>query len=266
MQAGFMKNLKERVRKNQTLFGCFLGLGSPLTAEIMGRAGYDWALIDLEHGAGDERDTLFQLQALEHTAAAAIVRVESNARQRVHRVLDLGAHGIMFPRIDNAGQARDAVAAMRYPPLGVRGVASANRACEFGSNFLPYLQTANDTLLCVVQIETQASVKNVEEIAAVDGVDVLFIGPADLSQGLGILGEFRHPTFVDAIERTARAAAKFGKTSGILLPKPEDFAFFHEFGYRFLGSGADGILLNNAARSLVKTLHASLERGQAPAG
>src|ERR1035441_5726735 len=114
--AAFMKNLKERVRKGETLFGCFLGLGSPLTAEIMGMAGYDWALIDLEHGAGDERETLFQLQALEHTSAAAIVRVESNARQRVHRVLDLGAHGIMFPRIDNAEQARHAVAAMRYPP------------------------------------------------------------------------------------------------------------------------------------------------------
>jgi 4-hydroxy-2-oxoheptanedioate aldolase len=253
-----MKNLKERVQKSETLFGCFLGLGSPLTAEIMGMAGYDWALIDLEHGAGDERDTLSQLHALEHTSAAAIVRVESNARQRVHRVLDLGAHGIMFPRIDNADQAREAVAAMRYPPLGVRGVALANRACEFGSTFLSYLQTANDALLCVVQIETPTSVKNVEEIAAVDGVDVLFIGPSDLSQSLGILGQFRHPTFVDAVERTSRAAARFGKTAGILLPKPEDFAFFHEAGFRFLGSGADGVLLNQAARSLVKTLHASL--------
>ncbi len=261
-----MKNLKERVRKNETLFGCFLGLGSPLTTEIMGMAGYDWALIDLEHGAGSERETLFQLQALEHTSAAAIIRVESNARQRVHRVLDLGAHGIMFPRIDNAEQARDAVAAMRYPPGGVRGVAFANRACEFGSNFRSYMQTAHDALLCVVQIETEAAVKNVEEIAAVDGVDVLFIGPSDLSQSMGILGEFRHPTFIDAIERTSRAAGKFGKTAGILLPKPEDFAFFHEFGFRFLGSGADGVLLNNAARSLVRTLHASLERAQAPAG
>ena len=261
-----MKNLKERVRKGETLFGCFLGLGSPLTTEIMGMAGYDWALIDLEHGAGDERDTLGQLQALEHTSAAAIIRVESNARQRVHRVLDLGAHGIMFPRIDNAAQARDAVAAMRYPPLGVRGVAMANRACEFGSTFRDYLKIANEALLTIVQIETEASVKNVEEIAAVDGVDVLFIGPSDLTQGLGILGEFRHPTFVNAVERTSRAAAKFGKAAGILLPKPEDFAFFHEYGFRFLASGADGVLLNNAARSLVKMLHASLEREQAPAG
>src|SRR5690348_16423222 len=122
-----MKNLKERVRKGDTLFGCLLGVGSPLTAEITGMAGYDWALIDLEHGAGGEQDALHQLQALEHTPAATIVRVESNARQRTHRVLDLGAHGIMFPRIDTPDAAHDAVAAMRYPPEGVRGVALANR-------------------------------------------------------------------------------------------------------------------------------------------
>jgi 4-hydroxy-2-oxoheptanedioate aldolase len=256
-----MKNLKDRVRKSETLFGCFLGLGSPLTAEIMGMAGYDWALIDLEHGAGDERETLYQLQALEHTPAAAIVRVESTARQRVHRVLDLGACGIMFPRIDTADQAREAVAAMRYPPLGVRGVAQANRACEFGSTFRTYLQTANETLLCVVQIETEAAVENVEAIAAVEGVDALFIGPSDLSQSMGIFGEFRHPRFVDAVEKTGRAAAQSGKAAGILLPKPEDFAFFHEFGFRFLASGADGSLLNNAARSLVRSLHAQLPVG-----
>lgn len=253
-----MKNLKERVQKGETLFGCFLGLGSPLTAEIMGMAGYDWALIDLEHGAGDERETLHQLQALEHTPAAAIIRVESTVRQRAHRVLDLGAHGIMFPRIDTAEQAREAVAAMRYPPHGIRGVAFANRACEFGSTFRSYLDASKDSLLSIVQIETEIAVENAEAIAAVDGVDVLFIGPSDLSQSMGILGEFQHPRFVDAVEKTKRAAAKSGKTTGILLPKPDDFAFFHKQGFRFLASGNDGVLLNNASRSLVKTLRESL--------
>jgi len=255
-----MKNLKERVRKGDTLFGCFLGLGSPLTAEIMGMAGYDWALIDLEHGAGGEPEALHQLQALEHTSAATIVRVESNARQRVHRVLDLGAHGIMFPRVETADQARDAVAAMRYPPEGVRGVALANRACEYGSTFRQYVQTAADSLLCIVQIETEDSVEHVEEIAAVHGVDVLFIGPSDLSQSLGILGEFFHPRFTSAVERIARAARANRKAIGILLPKPEDLELYHELGFRFLASGADGVLLNNAARNLVRTLHANLDR------
>lgn len=255
-----MKNLKERVRKGDTIFGCFLGLGSPLTAEIMGMAGYDWALIDLEHGAGDERETLHQLQALEHTSAATIVRVESNARQRVHRVLDLGAYGIMFPRIDTPQQARDAVAAMRYPPGGVRGVALANRACEFGASYRQYMQTVEDSLLCVVQIETESSLENVEDIAAVGGVDVLFIGPSDLSQSLGIFGEFGNPRFRGAVERIAAAARTWHKGIGILLPKPEDFDFYHELGFRFIASGADGVLLNNAARNLVRTLHGCLER------
>ena len=255
-----MKNLKERVRKGDTLFGCFLGLGSPLTAEIMGMAGYDWALIDLEHGAGGESETLHQLQALEHTSAATIVRVESHARQRAHRVLDLGAHGVMFPRIDNDDQAHDAVAAMRYPPDGVRGVAIANRACEFGAAFRPYMQTAADSLLCIVQVETESSVENVEDIAAVEGVDVLFIGPSDLSQSLGVFGEFTHPRYVSAVKRIAAAAHEHRKALGILLPKPDDFEFYHELGFRFIGSGADGPLLNNAARNLVRTLHSSLEK------
>jgi 4-hydroxy-2-oxoheptanedioate aldolase len=255
-----MKNLKERVRKGDTLFGCFLGLGSSLTAEIMGMAGYDWTLIDLEHGAGGEREALSQLQAIEHTSAAAIVRIESYARQRAHRVLDLGAHGIMFPRIDNDDQAFDAVAAMRYPPDGVRGVAIANRACGFGSSFRPYMETSSDSLLCVVQIETESSVKNVREIAAVEGVDVLFIGPSDLSQSLGVFGEFTHPRFVDAVNRIADAAHEHRKALGILLPTPDDFDFYHDLGFRFIASGADGPLLNNAARSLVRTLHTSLEK------
>src|SRR6266498_4481412 len=149
--------LRTRLRAGETLLGCFLSLGSALTAELMGAAGYDWALIDLEHGAGDEKDSLAQMQALSASGCAAIVRVESTARQRVNRVLDFGAHGVMFPRIDTAEEARAAVAAMRYAPAGVRGVAFANRACGYGSNFMPYLD-ASTSLLTVVQIESPEAV------------------------------------------------------------------------------------------------------------
>lgn len=249
-----MKNLKARVRDGETVFGCFLSLGSSLTAEIMGLAGYDWALIDLEHGAGGEREALWQMQALEATGAAAVVRVESSARQRAHRVLDLGARGIMFPRINSAEEAREAVAAMRYPPEGVRGVAFSNRACAFGSNFRPYMEASLDSLLSIVQIETPAAVANVEAIAAVDGVDVLFIGPSDLSHSLGILGQFEHPRYQEAVDKTAQAAARQGKATGILLPKPDDLGFYRERGFIFLASGSDGVLLNNAARALVARL------------
>jgi 4-hydroxy-2-oxoheptanedioate aldolase len=251
---------KERLRKGETLLGCFLGLGSALTAEMMGNAGYDWALIDLEHGAGGEGDAPGQLQALSATNAAAIVRVESNARQRAHRVLDLGAHGVMFPRIDSAEAAEAAVAAMHYPPRGVRGVAFANRACEYGSNLRPYLDGSSAALLTVVQIETREAVENVEAIAAVDGVDVLFIGPSDLSHSYGILGQFDAPLFTGAIARTVEAARKHGRALGILLPKPEDLERYRQLGFRFIASGSDAVLLNNAARGLVQSLRDKMAR------
>ena len=246
--------LKQRLAEGDTVLGCFLSLGSASTSELMGNAGYDWALVDLEHGAGGEAEALHQIQALAGTPAAAIVRVESHARQRAHRMLDLGAHGIMFPRTDTSDDARDAAAAMNYPPLGVRGVAFSNRACEYGSNFQPYLEASADALLTIVQIETRTAVENVDAIASVRGVDVLFIGPTDLSHSYGILGEFDHPDFLHAIDLTVAAAKRHGKSLGILLPKPPDFTHYHDLGFRFIASGSDAVLLNNTARALVKSI------------
>ncbi len=251
--------LRSRLTDGQTVLGCFLSLGSALTAELMGGAGYDWALIDLEHGAGDEKDALAQAQALSAAGCASIVRVESTARQRVNRVLDFGVHGVMFPRIDTPADARAAVAAMRYAPTGVRGVAFSNRACAYGSNFRPYL-AASGALLTIVQIESPEAVRNAPEIAACDGVDVLFIGPSDLSHSMGMLGDFTNPEFEAAIARTAEAAKANGKQCGILLPAPADLPKYLAAGYRFIASGSDAVLLNNAARALTQSLRATLQR------
>jgi len=164
----------------------------------------------------------------------------------------------MFPRVDSADDARQAVAAMRYPPLGVRGVAFSNRVCHYGSNFKPYLQASADALLTIVQIETRSAVEAVDEIAAVDGVDVLFIGPSDLSHSYGILGQFDHPDFVNALHRTRDAALRHHKHLGILLPSPNDLHYYKDLGFRLLASGSDAVLLNNAARALVQGLRANL--------
>ncbi|MCP5119828.1 MAG: 2-dehydro-3-deoxyglucarate aldolase, partial [bacterium] len=164
------------------------------------------------------------------------------------------AHGIMFPRVDTVDQARACVAAMRYPPDGVRGAASMNRACEFGVTFRDYVASSKDNLLGVFQIETAEAVKNVDEIAAVDGVDVLFIGPLDLSMSLGILQQLDHPDFQKALEATAAAAEKHGKSTGVLMPNPSHFERFHNLGFRFLACGSDGAMVNNAAISLVGEL------------
>jgi 4-hydroxy-2-oxoheptanedioate aldolase len=249
-----MHNLRRRVMANEVLFGTFLNLGSSLTAEMAGLAGFDFVVIDLEHGAGSEADLAPQLQALEHTGAAAIVRVESLERPRFHRVLDLGAHGIMVPRIVGPADAVRAVAALRYPPAGVRGLAMMNRACQFGAGFKDYLASANHMLTGVIQIETIPALDMVEEIAAIDGVDVLFVGPLDLSHAMGITGQFDHPDFLSALRKVAAAARSSQKSAGILMTRPEDFQKYFDLGYHFLPCGSDGGMLNVAARNTVTSL------------
>jgi 4-hydroxy-2-oxoheptanedioate aldolase len=253
-----MKNLRERLAKQETLVGCFLNLGSSLTTELMGRSGFDWLLIDLEHGAGSESDILHQLQALEATSAAAVIRVEGHERQRFHRVLDLGAHGIMVPRVENVDDARKVVAAMRYQPTGVRGVAQMNRACNFGTGFANYFASANTSLLTVLQIESQESLSNLDAIAGTDGCDVLFIGPTDLSQSLGIIGQFEHPTYIEAVKATALAAQRHGKAAGILARNPVDSRRYLELGFRFIACNSDGGLLNAAALDLAASMKSAL--------
>lgn len=249
-----MKYLKQRVLAGETLLGTFVNLGSSLTAEIIGAAGYDWALIDLEHGAGDEKEVLQQIQALEHTPAVPLVRIESDSRPRFHRVLDFGAAGIMCPRVDTVEQAKDVVARMHYPPRGVRGVAQMNRACGFGKDFTEYVSGAGKQLLCIVQIESPQAVQNVATIAAVDGVDVLFVGPVDLSYSMGIVGQFEAPQFVQALETVAAAAKGAGKAAGILLKSPDDSSRLLEMGYTFLGCGSDSGMLQGAAQSQIERL------------
>ncbi len=249
-----MKNLKKRLRAGETVHGCWLNLGSPLTAEIVGQAGFDWVLIDLEHGGGGETDVVSQLQALQHTPAAPIVRVESAASQRIHRVLDMGAEGIMCPRIHHAAEAKQAVSGMHYPPHGTRGVAKMVRATAFGRDFSEYYQNARDNILGVVQIETLSVLDHLDEIAALDGVDVLFIGPADLSMELGIFGQFDHPKFKDALKATVAAARNAGKATGILFFNPDDYRMYHEMGIRMIACGADATFVADGARNLAGRL------------
>lgn len=251
-----MKTLKQRLKQGDTLNGCWLSLGSSLTAEIVGRAGFDWVLIDLEHGAGNEKDVLHQLQALEHTAAGVIVRVESLESQRIHRVLDMGAEGIMCPKITNPADARRVVNGLHYPPRGNRGIAQMIRASGFAPDFSPYYQASHETILGVVQIETLDVLDHLDEVAAIDGVDVLFIGPADLSMALGIFGQFDHPRFKEALRETVNAAQKAGKATGIFFLDPNDYRTYHDLGIRLIACGADATFVADGARSLAQKLDA----------
>jgi 4-hydroxy-2-oxoheptanedioate aldolase len=251
-----MKNLKKRLRQGETLHGCWLNLGSPLTAEIVGLSGFDWVLIDLEHGVGTEKDVLCLLQAMEHTPAASVIRVESKHRQRIHRVLDLGAEGIMCPRINNPEEAREVVSGLHYPPEGKRGVAKMVRATGFGQNFGNYYRDAKENILGIVQIETAGAMEHLDEIAELDGVDVLFIGPADLTMELGIFGQFEHPVYRDAVKAIVNAAGKAGKAAGILFFDPGDYNTYHDLGIRMIACGADATFVSDGARKMAAKLKA----------
>jgi 4-hydroxy-2-oxoheptanedioate aldolase len=249
-----MKNLKHRLKQGEILIGCWLNLGSTITAEIVGMSGFDWVLIDLEHGAPAEKDVLHLLQALEHTPAASIVRIESAQRQRIHRVLDMGAEGVMCPRITNTTEAKAVANGLHYPPDGNRGVAKMVRAAGFGQNFSEYYKNATENILGIVQIETVEVLDHLDEIASLPGIDVLFIGPSDLSIELGIFGQFDHPLFKDALKATVNAARKAGKAAGILLPSPDDFKKYHEMGINMIACGADSAFVAEGARNMVNKL------------
>ena len=233
-------DFRKRVLAREWVCGTFLNLGSPITVEIAGLAGYDWILIDHEHGPGGEDTLLHQLHAAAATPAFPIVRIAMNETPRFKRVLDMGAFGVMVPYVNTAAEARAAVNAMRYPPHGIRGVAKFNRGAGFGGDFEDYYLHAHERLLGVIQIETPEAVANIEEIAAVDGVDVLFVGPTDLSYNMGIRDQLESPRFTETLQKVSAAAKKHGKAAGILVHANPLVAKVRDLGYTFVALGSDG--------------------------
>ncbi len=242
-------DLPSRLRAGEPVFGAFLNLGSPIAAEIVGRAGFDWLLLDLEHGMGDEGGLLHVLHAVASTPASAIVRVEELSRLRIARVLDLGAPGVMVPRLESAEQAREAVSYVRYPPEGIRGAALLTRGARYGTVAHADLRRINDEILLTVQIESTTAVGAAPAMAAVDGVDVLFVGPTDLTHSMGIPGEFSNSDYLDALAAVVHAARGSGKQSGILLQRIEDLPRHLEMGFTVVGLSSDGAFLAAGARA-----------------
>lgn len=235
-----MSSIRERVLSGKFMAGAWCNLGSSITAEMASIMGYDWVLLDQEHGPGDNINLLSQVQAISIGAAAPLVRIAWNEMPRFKRALDIGAAGIMIPYVQNRQEAELAAASMRYSPVGLRGVASSPRATGYGANFEEYYATANDKLLTVVQIETGEAIKNLQEIADVDGVDVLFVGPLDLSISLNMPGRFDDPEFLEILQKVSKTAKDSGKAAGILLPDPSVIERVYTLGFSFVAAGADG--------------------------
>ncbi len=234
-----MKFIRDRVLSRELMFGAGAQLGSSLTVEMIGAAGFDWTWIDCEHGAGDHSELIAQIQVAGLGNAPPVVRIAWNEAPRFKRVLDLGASGIMVPYVNNRQEAQLAAESMRYQPEGIRGVAQSPRACGFGLRFKEYFTKANDNLLTVVQIETKEAVRNAAEIAAVPGVDVLFVGPFDLSFNMEIPNQFDHPDLVEALKIVSAACRQHGKAAGILTPRPDYISPWIEMGYTFFVVGSD---------------------------
>jgi 4-hydroxy-2-oxoheptanedioate aldolase len=241
--------LRDRILAGELLFGAWAGLGSPASAELLGRVGLDWVVVDLEHGAGTEAELLAHLMAIEVSGSVALVRPQSGERLRIGRALDLGAAGVVVPRLDTLEQVREAVTFLHYPPAGGRGVALLTRGGRLGSVNHAGVAALNDDIVGIVQIESPSALEAADEIAAVDGVDVLFVGPADLSHSLGVPGQFGSDRYQQALRRVVAACRAHGKAPGILLYDPASFRPHLDLGFTFIGLGADYSFVLDGARA-----------------
>jgi 4-hydroxy-2-oxoheptanedioate aldolase len=221
-------------------------MASPISAEILAGAGFDWIVIDGEHAPNDITTLLPQLQAMRGGTAEPVFRVPWNEPVIIKRALDVGARSLLIPFVQNADEARKAVAATRYPPLGIRGVAVAPRANDYG-RIQGYHRNAHLDTCVLLQLETKIALKEIEAVAAVEGVDGIFIGPSDLAAAFGHLGNPKDSEVQAAIaDAAARIRAK-GKSAGFLTGNPDDAEALFEAGYNFIAVGSDvGILARNA--------------------
>ncbi len=256
MMAG--QSFKARLQSGEAADGCFLEMFSPIAAEIMARAGYDSVMIDLEHGPGSIMDAIALIHAVQAWDCAPLLRVAVNGPVAIKRALDIGLAGIMIPAVGSPVEAEAAVAACRYPPRGMRGMAaSVVRATGHGAAWQDYVASGADELLVMCQIENVPGVLQVAEIAAIEGVDMLFIGPFDLSASAGHLGEPDHPDVRADIARVEQAAKAADKLLGIIPTPGRSAAELFAAGYDLVLGGADNVLLREAAEADVANLKIS---------
>jgi 4-hydroxy-2-oxoheptanedioate aldolase len=250
-------SLKAALRSQQRQIGLWSSLSSSLVAEVLAYAGYDWIVVDTEHAPSDTMDVVAQLQALASGTAEPVVRVAWNDSVLIKRLLDSGARSLLVPFVQSSAEATQAVAATRYPPHGIRGVSVAQRANRFGR--VPnYLHTAHEQICVLVQLETRTALAALEDIAAVEGVDGLFIGPSDLAADLGHLGDAAHPEVQAAIADACARIRAAGKPAGILAPVEADARRYFEMGFSFVAIGSDVGLLAAGSGSLLARMREAI--------
>lgn len=240
---------KQEIAKGSRQIGLWSSLAGNVVAEIIAHSGFDWIVIDMEHAPNDLPQVVAQLQAMAGGTAVPVVRVPWNDFVVIKRVLDAGAKALVIPYVQSRAEAEAAVAAVRYPPHGIRGVAGSARGSNYG-RVKDYLKGAADDICLILQVETAEAMDNLEAIASVDGVDGVFIGPADLAASMGHLGNMHALAVQDAIRAAAERLAKIGKASGILTTSEEDARRYIDWGYVFVAVGIDSVILSRHADAL----------------
>jgi 4-hydroxy-2-oxoheptanedioate aldolase len=237
---------KRALKAGAPQIGLWSSLSSNYSVEVIAGAGFDWILLDTEHSPADLENLLTQLQAAAPYPAHPVVRVPWNDMVTMKRVLDIGAQSLLVPYVSTAEEAGKAVSYTRYPPAGVRGVAGTTRATRFG-RVKDYAKRAHEEICVLVQVETEAALDNIEAICAIDGIDGVFIGPADLHASMGYTGEIANPKVKPLIDQAIRRIRQCGAAPGILTPSEPDARHWLECGALFVAVGADvGILARGA--------------------
>ncbi|HYW91582.1 MAG TPA: HpcH/HpaI aldolase/citrate lyase family protein [Gammaproteobacteria bacterium] len=250
---GYVRSFRRALQGEEQLIGLWSGLCSNMVTEILADAGFDWIVLDNEHAPNGVAGTLSQLQAMKGGTAAPVVRVPWNDPVLIKRYLDIGAETLLVPLVDTPEQARAAVRATRYPSTGVRGAAGGHRASRYGRD-RDYLRTANERVGLIVQVETATAVSNLPEIARVDGVDGVFIGPSDLSASMGFLGQPRHPEVRGKMAEALAICQDIGMPAGTLAPDMAIAQEHLEAGFKFVATGSDIIVLVRGTDELVAGL------------
>ena len=254
-----VNRFKRAIRDGRQQIGLWCSIPGGTVAEVLAGAGYDWIVFDTEHSPGDPTSVLAQLQAAAPYPVSPVVRPTSNDVAEIKRYLDIGAQTLLIPYVQDADEARAAVAAMRYAPAGLRGVSGWTRATRFG-RIPDYARRAADELCLIVQVETAEALERIDAIAAVEGVDGLFIGPADLAASLGHAGDLMHPEVIAAVEGAIARIRAAGKPAGILTL---DQAFAERciaLGTVFTAVGTDGGILSRGADALRNAFPGAPER------
>lgn len=249
------EGLKKRLKKKELTIGSWLQIGSPIVAEIMAQAGFDWLVVDMEHSAIGIDKAQSLIQIIELAGCVPLVRLSSNDPVLIRRVMDAGSHGIIVPNVNSADDAVEAVKAIKYPPNGTRGV-GLFRAQGYGFNFEEYKKWQAAESVVIVQIEHIEGVNNLEAILNTDGVDGFIIGPYDLSASLGIPGEFEHPDFKAALHTVHRVSEEANVLMGIHVVMPDVAAAMERIneGYRFIAYSIDTLFLGQSCRDGLKQI------------